>query len=130
MTIVTSTTVRPNVLHVLMGGSFSLEEAKQSFLQIIAALEANLIDQILIDGRDVTGDPAVVVRFYYGEFAADAVRHFTQRKMPNKDPRFAYVLHEPVLDPLRLGETVAVNRGMNVKAFDNMDEAIEWLGLT
>ena len=42
-------------------------------------------------------------------------------------PRFAYVMHEPLRDPTRLGETVAVNRGMNVKTFETPEDAIEWL---
>src|SRR5262245_36109905 len=42
--------------------------------------------------------------------------------------QFAYVLQAPVLDPQRLGEIVAVNRGMWVKAFDNLADALGWLG--
>ena len=41
--------------------------------------------------------------------------------------RFAYVLEEPMLDPDRFGETVAVNRGMIVRAFDNLEAARAWL---
>jgi hypothetical protein len=32
---------------------------------------------------------------------------------------FAYVIHEPVRDPARFGETVTVNRGMKVKTFND-----------
>ena len=42
-------------------------------------------------------------------------------------PRFAYVAHAPVRDPERFGETVAVNRGMNVKVFETPEDAMEWL---
>ena len=42
-------------------------------------------------------------------------------------PRFSYVMHEPLRDPGRLGETVAVNRGMDVKVFETLEDAIEWL---
>jgi hypothetical protein len=35
-----------------------------------------------------------------------------------------------VLDPKRLGETVAVNRGMNIKVFDNPEDARRWLGIS
>ena len=41
--------------------------------------------------------------------------------------QFAYVLKEPVLDPERFGKTVAVNRGMLVKTFDNLEDALGWL---
>ena len=40
---------------------------------------------------------------------------------------FAYVIHQRVHDPQRDGETVAVNGGMDVKAFEDTDEAVEWL---
>lgn len=130
MALITDITARTKVLHVLVEGEFSLEQAKKNFLEIIAALDVYLCEKILIDGRKVSGDPLVVERFYYGEFVAEATKTFKTRCMPTRDPVFAYVLHEPVLDPLRLGETVAVNRGMLMKAFDNMPEALAWLGLT
>jgi hypothetical protein len=126
----TTITARPKVLHVVMAGEFSLIKVKESFSDVIAQLEIQLNDKILIDGQQVIGDPVVVERFYYGEFVADCVKHFRARYMPNRDPYFAYVLHEPTLDPLRLGETVAANRGMNVKAVATIEEAIEWLELT
>jgi hypothetical protein len=65
--------------------------------------------------------------FYYGEFAAPSVVKFVARGVPAA--RFAYVLEVPVLDPMRFGETVAVNRGMTVKTFDNPDDALGWLGI-
>ncbi len=34
-----------------------------------------------------------------------------------------------MLDPQRFGETVAVNRGMRIKVFDNPEEAFAWLDL-
>jgi hypothetical protein len=32
-----------------------------------------------------------------------------------------------VLDPKKFAETVAVNRGMLIRVFDNLEEALEWL---
>ena len=49
-------------------------------------------------------------RFYYGEFAARETRRIVvEHKIY---PRFAYVIHVPLRDPAKFGETVAVNRGM------------------
>ncbi|MBC7900612.1 MAG: hypothetical protein H7070_11240 [Saprospiraceae bacterium] len=107
-----------------------MDEAKRTFLKIIEAIEEHESEKVLIDGREVVGNPSIVERFYYGEFAADTVTRSTQRVGYGAGPQFAYALHEPVLDPLRLGETVAVNRGMNIKVFDNLDEAANWLKLT
>jgi hypothetical protein len=64
-------------------------------------------------------------RFYYGEFAAaTAAQSKTRASGPT---RYAEVLKEPILDLQKFGETVAVNRGMLVKAFDTLDEALKWL---
>ena len=117
------------VLHVSAAGEFSLDEAKQTFLEMIDSILENRSEKVFFDGRQVVGNPRVIERFYYGEFVADAVDRLRQSAGYDGAPQFAYVLREPVLDPQRLAETVAVNRGVNVKAFENMPEAIEWLGL-
>ncbi|HSM73311.1 MAG TPA: hypothetical protein VK852_01675, partial [Desulfobacterales bacterium] len=68
-----------------------------------------------------------IERFLYGSFAAHAVATRLKPGAP-RAPQFAYLLREPVLDPRRFGETVAVNRGMWVRSFDNVEDALEWLG--
>lgn len=75
----------------------------------------------------MTGNPRDFERFLYGEFAA----HETMKlvRVQRIIPQYAYVLHEPLRDPERYGETVAVNRGMNIKAFETLEEAFKWLGL-
>jgi hypothetical protein len=115
------------LLRVTATGEFSIEEAKRSFLDILDAVAHHKTGKILLDGREITGEPTTIERFFYGEFAAHEVAKFIHRhQVPG--PQFAYVLHEPVLDPQRFGETVAVNRGVWVKVFDNLEEALGWLG--
>ena len=127
MSLKIATNASSNVLYVLNEGEFTLESAARTFLEVVVTAEENQCTKVLMDGRLVTGDPTIVERFYYGEFAATSVNVSTRSKLR---PQFAYVLHEPVLDPLRLGETVAANRGMQVKTFDNLADAVDWLGLT
>jgi CheY-like chemotaxis protein len=115
-------------LHVDATGKFSLEEAERTFLEILEAVAQHKVKKVLFDGRRITGNPKTMERFFYGKFAADAVRKFEDRGV-SYWTQFAYVLEEPVLDPLRFGETVAVNRGMNVKTFDNLEDALQWLGI-
>ena len=94
------------VLRVEASGDFSLEDAKQAFRELVGAVARYKAETILLDGRNVTGKPRDIERFYYGEFAAtEAHRIVVAHKIV---PRFAYVLHEPLRDPARLGETVAV----------------------
>lgn len=99
-------------------------------MEIVTAIENHGSEKILIDGRAIVGDPTVIERFYYSEFAAEAVRGLRERGGNLKNYKFAFVLHEPMLDPLRFGEIVASNRHMNVKAFDDLDEAGKWLRLS
>ena len=113
------------LLRVDASGEFSLEGAKQAFLELLEAVAQYKAEKILFDGRNVRGKPGDMERFYYGEFAArETHRMVVEHKIV---PRFAYVLHEPLRDPTRFGETVAVNRGMNVKIFEAPENAIEWL---
>ena len=116
------------LLDVEVHGQFSLEEAKRTFLEALDSVGRHRAGKVLFDGRGLTGEPEVMERFFYGEFAAvESARVARERDMPR--PWFAYVLEEPVLDPRRLGENVASNRGMIVKAFNNREEALKWLQL-
>src|SRR4029077_3798440 len=105
------------LLRVVAVGEFSIEEAKTTFLEMLNAVARHKSEKILFDGRELKGEPTTIQRFLYGEFVASAVaRDVVERDLVSA-LQFAYVLQEPVLDPLRFGETVAVNRGMWVKAF-------------
>lgn len=122
--------VRPAGLYVSISGDFSLDEARRSFLEIIQCIDDHQVEKILFDGRKITGDPTVIDRFYYGEFAAYAVQRLKEKQRYKKDPIFAYILQLPIADTGRLGETVAINRGMNVKVHEDVDSALRWLGVT
>jgi hypothetical protein len=117
-----------HLLRVTYSGEFSIREAEATFQEILEAIVKNRLRKVLIDGRQVIGDPEPLERFYYGKYVADAVNQTINRHRIEV-PSFAYVMHEPLLDPGRFGETVAVNRGMRVKAFDDMKRAEWWLGV-
>jgi hypothetical protein len=117
---------RADLLEVEATGEFSLEEAQRTFLAMMEAVTFHKTNRVLFDGRSITGNPSTIERFYFGEFAAATAEQY---KLQGKcgATRFSFVLKEPVLDPEKFGETVAVNRGMCVKAFDNPEEALAWL---
>jgi hypothetical protein len=112
-------------LRVRAVGEFSLEEAGRTFLEMLEAVARHKVRKVLFDGRGLVGEPKTMERFYYGEFAARAV---AASAVPRT--QFGYVLEEPLRDPWRFGESVAVNRGMFVKTFDNQEDALEWLGVS
>jgi hypothetical protein len=114
-------------LNVHARGEFSLEEAKRAFLEMLGAVAQYKAKKVLFDGRKLKGKLEVWERFYYGVFAAtETMRLVKEHRI---DPRFAYVLNQPLRDPRRLGETVMVNRGMILKTFETPEEAFEWLEL-
>jgi hypothetical protein len=115
------------LLYVLASGEFSLDSAKQAFVAMLDAIAKHQAQLVLFDGRTITGRLEGLERFLYGEFAANQTAELV--KAHHLTPRFAYLLHVPIRDPNRLGEMVAVNRGMEVKTFETPDDAREWLGL-
>jgi len=117
-----------HLLHATLAGRFSLSDAQTTFVGILGALVQHQAKKVLVDGRAITGEPETMERFYYGKFVADALLDSINHGLVDA-PQFAYVLLEPVLDRRRLGETVAVNRGMFVKVFDNLGAAEHWLGI-
>ena len=114
-----------DVFNAVVVGAFKLSLAEIQFIELLAEAVRCGATKILIDGEEITGNPTQFERFLYGEFVAEAVKRLGAETVPV----FAYVLHEPVLDPMRFGETVALNRGMNLKVFDDYDLAIDWLGV-
>ena len=117
-----------DLLSVHATGEFALEEAKRTFLELMEAVALYKSKQVLFDGRTLVGKPKTMERFYYGEFAAQTVLQYSKRGV-SRATQFGYVLREPVLDPRRFGETVAWNRGVRVKAFSNVEDALKWLGI-
>ena len=116
------------LLIVNYSGDFSLTEAESTFLDLLDTLVEHKLSKVLVDGRQLVGHPEMLERFYYGTFVADAVNRTVSREKCAV-PMFAYVMEHPMLDPNRFGETVAVNRGMRVKVFENPRQARWWLGL-
>ena len=113
------------LLRVEASGEFSLEDAKRAFREMIEVVVQYKAQKILFDGRNVKGKPKDMERFHYAEYVAkETHRIVSEHKIV---PRFAYVMHEPLRDPAKYGETVAVNRGVNVKVFETPGDAIEWL---
>jgi len=117
--------VEQGILTAVVGGTFELTLAQRHFLELLNKAVQSGATKVLIDGRQVTGYPSAFERFLYGTFVACASLEILNRE--NKKLTFAYVIYEPVHDPQRYGETVAVNGGMDVKAFEDIDEAVEWL---
>ena len=119
------TQVEQGVFTAVLGGEFEIGIAQHQFIELLDEAVAKGATKVLIDGRHVTGNPTGFERFLYGTFAACATLEVLIRQ--NAWVKFAYVITKPLRDPERFGETVAVNRGMKVKTFEDRNEAVEWL---
>ena len=128
MTVAINPGAETGYLHAVIRGDFCLADAQRTFLQVLEAVVRDRFLRVLLEGLEITGEPDTIERFYYGKFVAAAVAVSADPNGPTH-PRFAYVLKHPVLDAQRFGETVAVNRGMSVKAFDDLAAARRWLGV-
>ena len=126
MSMMLTMSAESGLLRASVTGNFSLAEAKRTFIEILEAVARSKVEKVLFNGRGITGNPDTMERFYYGEFVAETIGRFATNGV-SRGTRFAYVLEEPVRDPERFGETVAVNRGMDVKTFDNDQDALGWL---
>jgi len=127
MSMRTKITAEPHHLLVQVSGEYSLDQAKLSFLDLVDAIKEHKLGNVLYDGRELTGEPRLLERFHYGHFVAESIQDLKDRGWTGPELRFAYVLKQPVLDEQRLGEATATSRGMNVKVFENINEALVWL---
>ena len=114
-----------DILKAVVIGKFDLVAAENEFDEILYEAVQIGARKVLIDGQQMTGKPGDFERFLYGEFVSKTTLEVM--KEYNTTLRFAYVLHEPLRDPERFGENVAVNRGMDVEVFEDPNEAMQWL---
>lgn len=90
---------------------------KAQIVQVIAAVRATAPRSVLIDSRDLTLSLTDFDRYDLGVMAVG----------PGLGLPIAMVGKPTTVDPRRLGEVVARNRGGNVRVFTDYDEARAWL---
>jgi hypothetical protein len=118
---------KPGYLLVTVSGEFDLFSAKDVSRRSLEACKAHALTKAVVDFRSVTGRVAMPERYDYGVFVAELhIRH----AMENKERlQVAYVGPAAMIDPGKFGEIVATNRGANIKATTDMEEALAWLGV-
>jgi hypothetical protein len=124
-TMLLSTNAETGYLRANLSGPFVLADAKQEFLFVIELLAQSRSGRVLVDGRALSGSPRAIERYLYSVFAARATQAL--QRDGQRAPKFAYVLTPPVLDPQRMGEKLARERGMEVRAFESLPAAVMWL---
>jgi hypothetical protein len=119
---------QPDYLIVEIGGAFEAPEAVGGIDLILDACEKHKSAKVLMDIREVHGRPSDMDRFNFAE--AFSTKYFERiKKQTIPHCRFAFLGSYPVLDPNRFGENVAVNRGVTIKNFIDLKEALDWLSV-
>ncbi|MEJ2722954.1 MAG: hypothetical protein P8181_17730, partial [bacterium] len=105
-----------------------LAEANDCVVEMFEALVDHGVRKVLVDCRELTGDPTTLERFLHATFAVREMDRFSSLGLFH-GTRFAYVGVEPVVDKHRFGQKVATNRGLNVKVTLSTHDALQWLDI-
>jgi hypothetical protein len=113
----------PEWLHVHARGAFDVPWLTGFVTEVMAAAKAAdpALPAILVDVRELTGPrPDGMTLYDLGVLASRDIIGV----------RVAFVASEAFVDPRRFGESVARNRGLNLRVFTDMNEALGWLRTT
>ena len=123
MSLMIDVIVEEDFLRLRCSGHCSLADVTKVYSQVVSAALEHDRSRVLIDAILVDGELTTMERYASSEFIASDIR---QRAL-GKITRIAVCGREPLIDPQRFGETVAVNRGVNAKASTDVNEAVAWL---
>jgi hypothetical protein len=99
-------------------GEFNVEAGKQCVDRMTEACQEYGRSRVLLDCRKMTGEMPIFSRFQVAEYGAS--KRYTIAQM-------ALVVRPEIVLPDNFVENVAVNRGMNMKLFTDIDKAEAWL---
>jgi len=120
--------MQKGILVARASGDFTLHDAQNSLLEILKTLESFKTKKVLVDCFQLKGVPSMMEYFKYSDFANDELaKPLASGK--HMDLQIAYVGSNSMINIDKFGEAVAADRADKAKAFDNMDDAINWLGI-
>ena len=99
-------------------GEFSQAAGKQCIDTMVEACRQLQIRQALLDCRKMTGEIQILESFMVAQYGG---------KMRGFIAKTALVGREDQMFPDNFVENVAVNRGVNLKIFTDIEEAKDWL---
>jgi len=110
-------TAEPGFIRVVFATSGPSSSKGDNFSQVTDAARAAGVHKVLYDVRKATARLSTLERF---DYASRIAKQFRGLKV-------AFVVNEMVRDPNLFGETVALNRGANIRVFTVSAEAYRWL---
>lgn len=101
-------------------GSMELHDGISFVTETIKYCRSKNVSGLIVDVRGVVGlkNPSVAEKFWYTQDWAKAA----ERKVA-----VALVANRDLIDPTKIGVTMAENAGLTSHVFDNIEDAIEWL---
>lgn len=102
------------IIEVRAYGEITIEQLEQTQDTIMRMIREHKVNRILVDAREVEKMPEVGGLYF---FAGD---------LPPGD-RAALLVSKSTPDETAFLESVAQNRGIQLKLFDNRDDALRWL---
>jgi hypothetical protein len=118
---------RVGYLYVTLVGELELGAAQGKFSEMLVTAAGLRQSKMLIDCSRVGGGWSPDDRYAFGAYLASEVQRRSSQ-FP-AFPRIAIYAVAPLMDPNRYTQTVANNRGAQVRASDSMQELLSWLGV-
>jgi hypothetical protein len=113
-------------LHATITGEYVDDDVKRVVASIMNAAHNQPVPKILIDCRDLTGNPSLRQRF---ELVAFVLQLRINGIIDGHRPRYrtAIVARPPLAHPNRYGIRLLVERRLNVTICERLEEALAWL---
>lgn len=128
MALTIKTELRNEYLYALIKGDFEYLSSINTTDVMLEACARHQATKVLIDYRSAVGNMNDNERMHYAQISVQKYQKLLEEGAIKKC-RFVWVGKEPLLDPKRLGESVALNMGLMVRVTSNIDDAFVWLGV-
>lgn len=101
-------------------GGYDLKSGVNFVTETIKYCRANNVRGLVVDVRGLIGlkNPTIAEKFWYTQDWARAA---------GRDVAVALVANRDLIDPTKIGVTMAENVGLQSHVFDNMEDALAWL---
>jgi hypothetical protein len=118
---------RMGYLYVMASGELDVPGAQNALAEMLADAARRHQPRILLDCSRLLGQWGPDERYVIGSFIASEMQR-RAGQFP-ETPRLAIYAVAPLMDPNRYTQTVATNRGAQVRTSDSLQELLSWLGV-
>jgi hypothetical protein len=112
-------TVEKDYLMLIVAGEQSLDANKALVIMIIESCVEHQLNKVVVDIRGFEGQPGVISDYELANFSVEKGLSVLKKA--------ALVYRKENHEFTSFFETVAINRGLNVKIFLEPDEAVGWI---